>query len=660
MCGIVGFIGRDAPPAGSPDALRGMLGALRHRGPDESGVYFDAEVGLGSARLSIIDLESGTQPIGSVDGRWWIVFNGEIYNYVELRAELERAGCSFRTRSDTEVLLNALVTWGGKALDRLDGQFAFALYDRRERNLLLARDPFGERPLFYTGLGTGLAFASEIKALFVLPEVERSLSLEGLHRVYRLWTDFDGGTCFAGVKSLPPGHLLMRSAKGTTVRPYYRLPIGAEPLATGMEEACDAVVEALSLSTERRLRSDVEVACYLSGGLDSTITAGLARAKSGRKVRAFSIAFEDAAFDESAFQQTASRYLDVDAHAIRVSNRDIAETFPDVIRHAETALFRTAPAPMFCLARAVRAAGIKVVMTGEGADEAFLGYDLFKETLFRLRYAEYPDNAARIDALRSMYSYLPHFSAASAGPLLRFFSQFLQEKHPGLYSHEARFSNGLFSERLLTPDRGCEDPPAALSRFVHGLYPEFSGATALERAQVLEYLTLLAGYLLSSQGDRMTAAHGVEGRCPFLDRNVVDLAFRLPQDLRLDASLNEKLVLKEAFADRLPPEIAKRPKQPYRAPDALPFLGAGRPEWVAELLSPSRIATAGVFDETQTRALLGRMANARAGQISPREDQAVVLLLSTLLLDEFFVRGPRPSGQSVTLDRLVDGSALKP
>ncbi|HLK12504.1 MAG TPA: asparagine synthase (glutamine-hydrolyzing) [Candidatus Binatia bacterium] len=659
MCGIVGFLGLPGAADDFPPKLERMLEAIRHRGPDEFGYYFDQHAGLGTARLAIIDLAMGKQPMADASGRHWLVFNGEIYNYVELRERLVAEGCRFETSSDTEVLLQALLRWGEKALPLIDGQFAFVLYDRRERRALAARDPYGERPLHYAAVDGGVAFASEIKALFTLPEVTRALDERTVRHAFHFWTVLPGETCFAGIRSLPPGHYARIDAEGVRLAPYYRLPTARSAATMSLDEAAEGVRALLVASVRRRLRSDVPVGTYLSGGVDSTIITYLAQQESRHRVQSFSVAFTEREYDESVYQKLAAETLGTDHHPLMTSLRDIAAGFPDAVWHAETVLFRTAPVPLLLLAASVHAAGFKVILTGEGSDEAFLGYEIFKETLFRERYHDFPDDTARLARLARLYPYLAHFQDARARSLLGFYARYARAEQPSLFSHETRFQNGLFGLRLLRGGYDEKREAAALAERLETAYPGFAALPSLVRAQVLEYDTLLAGYLLCSQGDRMAAAHSVETRCPFLETNLVDFAFRLPQDYRLRDGIEEKFVLRKAFADVLPHALVERQKNPFRAPDAKALLAEPPAEWLQGILERGFRACP-LIDEAAARQLLARVRGRGAAGLGPREDQACVLVLSLALLHERFVeRFPAITPRlGERLLRRVDGRTL--
>lgn len=612
-----------------------MLGSIRHRGPDEIGCRIDNHAALGAVRLSIIDLVSGQQPMASRDDRYWLCFNGEIFNYIELRQLLTERGRRFLTTSDTEVLLLALIEWGEAALDRLDGQFSLVFYDRLRRTLLIARDRFGEKPLFYAHRAGALIFGSEMKSLMQHPLVGRQLSPSSIGALFRLWTDLPGRTCFVGINRLPQGHLLRYQAGTIEIRPYYSIPVAASPSTMGFDDAMAAVRQRLADSVRLRRRSDVPVGIYLSGGLDSSIVTAIAREQVTGRLDTYSIAFEDREYDESSFQAEAAARYSTRHHAIRVTHSDLVEVFPRVVRHAETPLFRSAPAPMFLLAGAVAADGLKVVLTGEGADEAFLGYDIFKETLFRHRFAAFADDNERRRAVDRLYPYMSGLNAAGRESLLRALAARIGNSDAPLFSHQIRFALGQFAERLLL--QPVRDAEAILLADIQARYPGLVSAQPLAKAQIIEYETLLEGYLLCSQGDRMTMAQGVEARYPFLDHGLVEFAFSLPDEFKLRNGVDEKFILKEAFRDSLPPSIYSRPKQPYRAPDCLAFLKFANDGWIADLLSHAKLKASNIFKPDIVERFLARLKTLAPSAVSPRDDQAFMLLLSSQLLHSQFI-----------------------
>lgn len=629
MCGIAGIVSWRDGGAPAPEALARMLGAMHHRGPDEFGTYRDRWAGLAHARLSIIDLASGQQPMANEDGSLWIVFNGEIFNYVELRAELVAAGHQFRTRSDTEVILHAWEQWGEDALDRMNGQWAFALWEPARRRLVLARDRVGVRPLYYSERADGVVFGSEVKAMFAgAPDLRRGFDPIGVDQTLTFWTPVAPRTVFAGVHELPPGCVRIYDDGVARERAYWQ-PRYAEDFAGSLGEATEAVAAALARATElRMLRADVDVGSYLSGGLDSSLIATLGLAAKGSGFHTFSLRFADAEYDEGEFQRLMSERLGTTHHELVVSRGDIARVFPQVIWHAERPILRTAPAPMFLLSRLVRDHGIKVVLTGEGADEMFAGYDLFREGAIRRFWARAPESTARPRLLDKLYPYLARSPVAQRAMTQRFFGQGLERwREPG-FGHDLRWRTTAALKRLLTP--GMRADGDAIAALRAELPAEFAGWTYLAQDQYVEVRTLLGGYLLSAQGDRMLMGNSIEGRFPFLDREVMALAGSLPAAYKL-RGLDEKHVLKRVARGRVPSEILSRPKQPYRAPDALAFLGEGA-GWCDELMSPEVTAAAGVFEPGSVAQLWKKCQARAAAQFSNTDNMAVVGVLSTHLV----------------------------
>jgi asparagine synthase (glutamine-hydrolysing) len=654
MCGIVGFF-HTSPSAAfdraaSPRVLEEMLALMYHRGPDEAGHYFDDRVGFGTARLSIIDLSTGQQPIADETSRFWISYNGELYNYKELRIELEGLGHRFQSTSDTEVLLHCYMQWGTDALPRFNGAYAFAIWDRERGELLLARDRYGKRPLFYTQVGGTIVFASEMKSFLAFPGMKFELDEAQLASIFTVWTPLPDQSGFVGVEQIPNGWYLKLRGESRTLAPYTTLDWPEEGRFAGTAaEAIERTREILSDAVRLRLRSDVEVATYLSGGLDSAITTQLALANGLSQVHSFSITFDDKEFDESAEQLELSHYLGTSHTALPVRHGDIARNFPEAMWHAEVPVFRTAFVPMFLLSKLVHEKGIKVVLTGEGSDESFLGYDIFKEAILRRDWNPERD----VDKLRNLYPYLPHFNDANIKALASVFAQFAQEKTPGLFSHELRFHNSLFGLRLLKQNH---DGLADLKAYLAENDAVFGRLGLVERAQWLEWKTLLPGYLLSTQGDRMSMAHSVEGRCPFLDYRVVEWAARLPQELKLGPNLDEKWILKQAFPDTLPKSVLQKPKQPYRAPDLSAFLGSHDADYTEALLSEHELAKMPFLNGLFCQQFLKKVRNAPPGGISQRENQAFILLLSTALLHRYFVEREYPRHEvRLNLVRTIDG-----
>jgi asparagine synthase (glutamine-hydrolysing) len=627
MCGVAGIVRDDASGSVEEGTLRRMARAIRHRGPDGFGLARLPGAGFVSSRLAIFDIPGGWQPmrVPGPDGAL-LVYNGEVYNHPELRAELSRDGIAFETTSDTEVVLHLLARDGLAALHRLNGQFALAYWEPGPRRLTLVRDRFGVRPLHWASLpGGGIAFASEAKALFASGEVAPEPDLAGLDEVFTVWGTRAPRSPFRGVQQVRPGGLLVWEAGRVVAdRTWW------EPDYDGDGLAPADLAELLADSVRLRLRADVPVGTYLSGGLDSSLITALAQRASDHELRTFSVAFRDPHYDERGFQQQVADALGTRHHVVDVGPREIADAFRDVVWHAETPLVRTAPVPLALLAAETRARGITVVATGEGADELFWGYDLFKETALRELHARAPERATEL--LAQLYPYIAG-SAARRGPAWkRAFFDAGSSDDP-LFSHQTRIAATsavkAFYRAEVAEALAGDDP---LERLRADLPEGFGRWSRLERAAYLEVSTLLSGYLLAAQGDRVAMAHGVEGRYPFLDHRVFEQSVRLPAERKLDG-LREKAELRAVAARLLPEAIVGRVKQPYRAPEVAPFFdGDAAPAWVAEQLSPAALDAVGIFDPTRVAGLVRRCQTGRATGF--REGMALVGVLSTQVWHE--------------------------
>jgi asparagine synthase (glutamine-hydrolysing) len=644
MCGIAGIynLAPGTPPG--RQEIAAMVEALHHRGPDGRGTRLEDSIALGHARLSIIDLAGGAQPISNEDATVWVVFNGEIFNYVELRRELLALGHRFRTHSDTEVIVHLYEEHGERFVEHLNGQFAIALWDRTRQRLVLARDRTGIRPLYYTKVAGRLLFASEVKALFTVGQVPRRISLEGLGDVFTFWAPLGQGSLFEGVHSLAPGHVLAFEGGREILSCYWDWDFGPTEPANRAEEDLAAELHSLLVDAVRlQLRADVPVGAYLSGGLDSSIITALIRNHSDTPLRSFSLTFDDAEFDESAYQQTLVDRLHTDHSSIRVTRADIAAAFPRTVWHAESTVVRTAPTPLMLLSQHVREAGYKVVLTGEGADEVFGGYDLFKEAKIRRFLAREPASKLRPRILERLYPYLKHSPAAGRAFTHRFFAEGMEHLNQPWFAHIPRMTTTRRVLELLHPSVRqqvvARDPHAAL---LATLPPTIGNWAPMARDQYVEAHTLLSGYLLSSQGDRVAMANSIEGRVPFLDHRVIEFANRLPSKYKI-LGLTEKYLLKKSMRGELPEAIRSRTKQPYRAPDSASFFQNGKPvDYVAELLAPQRIDDAGLFDRQAVARLVEKCRQGKA--IGFADNMAFVGVLSTMLLHDQFIRPTSVSG----------------
>lgn len=639
MCGICGFVSRtEVPDTGT---LLRMMARLAHRGPDGSGYYRDEKAALGHTRLAIIDAAGGLQPLSNETGNLWISFNGEIFNYIELTEELKELGHIFRTCSDTEVIVHAWEQWGPGCFTRFNGQWALALWDKSENKLILSRDPSGILPLYYTSAGERFLFASEIKALFADASVPRSFDPAGMQQIFTFWCPVAPRTPYAGISQLEPGHWAIFH-DGRMERHAYWEPTFPGAGAEGHQdlvENCQRLRDMLIKATRLRfLRSDVPVGAYLSGGIDSSVTAAIIARYTNVPLRTYSLRFSDPEFDESVYQEEMTRRLGTEHLSVEISSADIAKVFPEVIWHGEAPILRSGPAPLFLLSKLVRDSGYKVVVTGEGSDEILAGYDIFREARVRAFIARAPDSKLRKRAAELLYPWMlrspgrvPSFASA-------FFAKNLDPGDPAL-SHRPRWDSTETIGRMLSAEFlsaiGTARPDEELIRRMPEQGVEWD---PISRAQWLEFTTLLPGYILSSQGDRMLMANSVEGRFPFLDRELMDLADSFPSSHKL-LGLDEKHILKRAFSDLLPTSIRERPKQPYRAPDASSFFKDGPPDWMGDLLSERAIKAAGIFNAVPVSTLFAKCAAVKGERMSNSDNMRVLAVLSTQLAYSHFIEG---------------------
>jgi asparagine synthase (glutamine-hydrolysing) len=618
---------------------------LRHRGPDGYGLYRDDHVGLGHARLSIIDLERGHQPIHNEDRSVWLTFNGEIFNYLELRRDLITRGHRFYTDGDSEVIVHCYEEYGAGAWNKLNGQFAFGLWDSRRRELWLVRDHFGVLPLQYTNTGRHVVFASEAKAIFASGLVRATIDPRGVCEIFTRWSASAPRTAFAGVRSVRPGTALCVGAtleerevrywqaEFATRRDLEQLPI---------DDAADLLEARLSDAVSLRLRADVPVGAYLSGGLDSSIIGSLVRRSESSPLETFSVRFEDPVFDESDEQAGIVALLGTRHHDIICDAASITDRLAEVVWHCEAPQLRTAPVPLFLLSGLVRDAGMKVVLTGEGADELLAGYGIFKEDKVRRFWARDPESAFRASLLARLHPEVRNGDARATEMWQQFFGRGLRETHDLLYSHAIRWQNTSWSTRLLNPDLRAGATFEELGHELEQELPEdWAAWDPLARAQWLEITTFLSPYLLAYQGDRVAMAHGVEARYPFLDPEVAALCLQLPTSLRMPA-LRDKVVLRRVGSRTLPADIWKRPKRPYRAPMTAPLFDSAGTDLVDELLSPQAVARMGLLDPKAARLLVDK-ARTRGGRMAgEREEMALVGALTLQILGHGYLESFTP------------------
>ena len=645
MCGVAGILNFNKTNSSSETIVSRMITMLHHRGPDESGLYVDKDICLGHARLSILGLETGTQPISNYDETLWIVYNGEVFNYIELKSDLVQKGYSFKTDTDTEVVLALYEEYGADCLEKLNGQFAIAIWDIRKKELFLARDRVGIRPLFYTCKNGKFSFASEIKAIFADPEISRSIDPEALSQIFTFWTTITPKTAFKDIFELPPGHFMTVSDRGMSVpKAYWRLSSASpeERWQGSFDEARDELKDLLTDAVRLRLRADVPVGAYLSGGLDSSVLTGLIAKNFNNHLRTFSLSFEESNFDESQYQNEMVRHLNTEHSDVRVSNQHVRDNFSQVIWQCEKPLLRTGPIPLFSLSKLVRDSQFKVVLTGEGADEIFGGYNIFKEAKLRHFWARQPDSKWRPLLVERLYPYIFKDPARARIFLQKFFSVKAEDLADPFFSHQVRWRNSGKNKTFFSSDLQAElsgyDPYASLAE---RLPESFSTQDTFSKAQFLEMDVFLSNYLLSSQGDRVGMGNSIELRVPFLDHRVIEFAAKLPAHWKIKG-LNEKYILKEAFKGLVPENIRTRAKQPYRAPIKESFLTDGSDSFIQDLLSADTIKRSGYFDATKVSFLRKKFTTDSKQTANEVQNMALIGILSTQLLHQQFVEDFKP------------------
>ncbi len=630
MCGIAGWC------YGSKNSwqLKNMLKAIRHRGPESFGTYESDSVSLGHARLAIIDLTGGQQPIPNEDETVWIICNGEVYNYRQLRQRLISQGHTFRTFSDTEVILHLYEEMGLEGLQDLNGQYAFAIWDSLHQRLVLFRDRVGIHPLFYTFVDGCFYFASEIKALLTIPSIKAEPDLSMLGAIWTFWSVPLGHTSFQGIYELLPAHfaVLGDGRQHLITQRYWQLDFTTSDLSS--EEARNSLVEILDDAVKIRLHADVPVVAYLSGGLDSSIITAFA-SKHATALHTFSIAFDQADYDESRYQKLVSEYIGSQHHILRCDGERLASALPKMVYHTEVPQLRPGPISMMLLAEYVNRSGFKVVITGEGADELFLGYDLFKETAVRRFMARDPTSARRRKLIGQLYRYLSQRDSMQRG--LEFaFQAGLDHANEDFFSHYLRWYKTSRLQHYFLPEVRAQfllDP--LLFDLEQVLPSDFKNWEWMAKAQTLEIMTFMIPYLLSSQGDRASMAHAVEGRFPFLDHRLINLVNSFPASFKLRNLREDKYLLRQLASFHLPTEIATRPKVPYRTP-MQSIVKAEASSYVDELLSLEVLREVGLFVPQSVQKLLEKVR--KSEHVSEMDEMALCGIITTQLWYQTFVK----------------------
>jgi asparagine synthase (glutamine-hydrolysing) len=599
MCGISGFAGspRDAQPAEA--IIRAMCRAIRHRGPDDEGYYTDPAVALGSRRLSIIDVEGGRQPISNEDGTIWVVFNGEIYNFLQLRAMLAARGHRFRTASDTEIIVHLFEEDGPQAVERLDGMFAFAIWDRPRRRLVLARDRMGKKPLYYALAGRELIFASEIKALLVHPRVDRRMSIPALARY--LIHDYVPvpWSIFHGINKLPPGHILVFEDGVLRVRAYWDLPAAAGASDASEDEQTRRLHLLLEEAVRRRLVADVPLGAFLSGGIDSSAVVALMARNTSCRVKTFNIGFVEKSFDEARYARRVAARLGTDHHEDVVMPKAVIDLAGRVGALLDEPLADASFIPTYLLSRFTRQ-HVTVALSGDGGDEMFGGYPTYQAH----RIARLLDGVPRpiLAGVRAAADRLPvSYANFSLDFKIKKFMAGLG--HPLALRH-ARWLGSFVPEdlpELLTPDAWAAVESDDVFSEVRHHARAAGDRNWLDTALYLDAKLYLQDDVLVKV-DRASMACSLEVRCPFLDTAVVDFASRLPADQKL-RGFTTKYLLKRSLRDLLPGEILHRPKKGFGIPLGF-WIRNDLRELFVDALDPARMARQGLFRPHAVHRLL--------------------------------------------------------
>ncbi|MEO6682741.1 MAG: asparagine synthase (glutamine-hydrolyzing) [Ginsengibacter sp.] len=639
MCGIAGVYNCQTANSKQLELkVKGMLSVIQHRGPDESGLYIGNNSAIGAVRLSIKDIKNGHQPLSDQSGNYWIVYNGEIFNDDELRSIILNKGIQLKTRCDTEIVVQMYALFGADCLKYFNGQFAFCIYNKVSKELFFARDRMGIRPLFYSSSKDSFAFCSEIKGLFTLDHIKREICAESLAQIFTFWTTISPHTPFENIYELPPGHYMVVNSNKIQIKKYYSLDFTTNSqhrLPDNLTDKIEELDHILKDAVNIRLKADVQVGAYLSGGLDSSITTSYINDYNPGILNTFSIGFRDSQYDESEYQLLASKHFKSNHSIFLCSSSDIAEQFPKTIWHTEFPILRTSPTPMLLLSKRVRESNIKVIITGEGADEMFGGYNIFKENKLRRFWANQPDSLVRPQLLSRIYPYLPNLKSKNNLAAKMFFGYKLADTSNPFYSHLIRWHNtsrikALLSDHILEKIKKY-DPFEELQTTLPYNFMRWSD---LSKSQYLESSIFMSNYLLSSQGDRVAMGNSVEGRYPFLDYRVMEFAGNLRDNFKLNC-LNEKFILKKLGIGKIPDHIRNRPKQPYRAPITESFFHKNAPEYISEILSDKQLDQFGIFNSTKVNKLIFKIKS--QDYVSEIDQMSITGILSTQLLYKFFI-----------------------
>ncbi len=617
MCGICGKLIFDGADSVEPLLINSMLDTIRHRGPDDVGVYFAGRIGLGHRRLSIIDLSTGHQPLSNEDGSVWIVFNGEIYNYQDLQKDLQAKGHVFRTKSDTEVIVHLFEEYGESCVEKLRGMFAFALWDEKQKVLLLARDRVGIKPLYYWKSHDSIVFASEIKAILKDPSVKRELDLGMVDRFLSFYFLPGEETLLKGINKLLPGHYLVFRGEKAEIRQYWDLRFSECPIS--LQKAESRTLELLEESLRLHMISDVPVGFLLSGGVDSTAMLSFAAGKSPFPLSSYTLGFsEDVVADERPYARLAAERYGSEHHEMTITSKEFVDFMPKYVWHMEEPVCEPQAVALYYVSKMAREY-VKVLISGEGGDEAFAGYSIYRNILWleRLKKAMGPLKGVIAAGLLRANRIANSKKVAKYATLLDIpCDSFCL----GRTYHPSNYFNGVLAD-VYSKDFAQHVDKAHSVEVVKGFLKNVNGNSIVNRMLYVDTKTSLPDDLLL-KADKMTMANSLELRVPFLDHKLLEFAASLPADFKV-RRFTTKYLAKRALKRRIPKEILQRRKVGFPVPNDA-WLRTELDPWVKEVLLDRQTLERGYFERSSIEGIIAE--NKRSDGALTKEVLSLVTL----------------------------------
>ncbi len=632
MCGIAGIIWPEREYLHKEQTLINFIAAQEKRGPDESGFFYDDFIGLAHNRLSIIDPGNASQPFYDKSQGTILIFNGEIFNFNDFRQELINDGYPIRYNSDTEIFYYLLNKYDEECLNNINGQFSFAFYKPKDKTLLLARDPIGEKPLYYYNQNDYFIFSSEVKGIQSALRQNLELSVNSLQQNNLLWANIPSRSAFKYINSLPAGSLIKISEKEFKIENYFKFNFKKQDLDASDSEVKDMISQAVS----RRLISDAPVGVYLSGGIDSAIIAYEMSNKTSAKINSFSLSFSNKSFDELNYQIETSKYLGTNHEVLEINDEDIILNFENALSAAESPSIRSGFIGMFLLNKKLNENKIKVALSGEGADEIFMGYDIFRENVIKMMIREGHEKDKLMPLIKSLNSFLPNNDDQERFLGTKYLNyKNLSAKESFFSSHSERINLGAMTSTFIKSEK--IENEAVLKdweKYFKEKYDDFEKFDELKRCQIIEIETLLTNHLLSIQGDRVSMGNSIETRPPFLDVELFKNIINLKRNRLIDPKiLTEKKILKDIYLNKIPDNVISRNKFPYRAPDSISFFNEKGKEYINDNLS-SFSSNNSNLDIEKFKNFTFKLLN--KGKFSPRENHTFMLIFSAIIIEKIF------------------------